>query len=80
MSKIYILTEGKQWGVRILLDWVVSEFKYAKDETEQGRWRMRISFLEALQRKTHYNETDKIYYNKIRAEYLHFKKYEEPTP
>ena len=43
--KVYILTEDKQWGVRILLDWVVSEFKYAKDETEQGRWRMRISFL-----------------------------------
>lgn len=70
MEKIYILTEGKQWGVRILLDWVVSEFKYAKEDTEKGKWRMRISFLEQLQRKTHYDETDKMYYNKIRKEYL----------
>ena len=79
MGKVYILTDHKQWGVRILLDWVVSEFKYAKDETEKGRWRMRISFLEDLQRKTHYDKTDKTYYNKIRAEFLLFRK-KKPTP
>ena len=71
MSKVYILTEDKQWGVRVLLDWVVSEFKLAQNDIDKGRWRVRISFLEALQRKTHYDETDKIYYNKIRKEYLH---------
>ena len=73
VAKVYILTEDKQWGVRILLDWVVSEFKHTQDEIEKGRWKMRISFLEQLQRKTHYDETDKMYYNKIRADYLHFK-------
>ena len=79
MGKVYILTEDKQWGVRILLDWVVSEFKYAKGDIEKGRWRTRISFLEDLQRKTHYDKTDKIYYNKIRAEFLLFRK-KKPTP
>ena len=71
--KVYILTEDKQWGVRVLLDWVVSEFKLTQNDIDKGRWRMRISFLEELQRRTHYTQTDKIYYNKIRADYLHFK-------
>jgi hypothetical protein len=72
MDTIHILDEKKRWGVKILLDWVVSEFKLAQNDIDKGRWRVRISFLEELQRKTHYNETDKLYYNKIRTDYLHF--------
>ena len=70
MGKVYILTEDKRWGVKILLDWAVGGYKKAQTVKGKQMWKNRISFLEDLQRLTHYSEPEKVFYNKLRAQYL----------
>jgi len=69
-TKIYILTEDKRWGVKILLDWAVGEYKKAQTNKGKQMWKNRISFLEDLQRQTHYAQAERVFYNKLRAQYL----------
>ena len=71
-KKIEILTEKKRWGVRVLLDWCVSEYK--NPDSKPLMWKQRIDILSKIQRKTHYTRFDKVVLNALREEYINERK------
>jgi len=82
MNRYPMITQNKERGIKILLDWCISQYQKLKEvsytqlscENPKGKWYERKEFLAELQRKQFYTETDKKRYNEIRELYFLLKR------